>query len=204
MQNECSRVQLCYKEDILSLLPEAKRKLKIPRVAAQVMRTGTGRFDTLDDRTLVHILNGMPLSKRLLIATSVCKSWRVLREVRFALAAKTITAFASAIRTINAADSQYHLGGLTSEGLTLPLIYSQERALWASIDVPGDSIFAKGQCLLRCAPFVRWDPDALWRPSHCAHHDAQPLATTGSSSGFRMPRLSRTSSWTQRHATPGT
>ena len=85
------RLQLCSREDILALLPESKRLYKIPRpppVAAQAVREGTGHFDTMDDRTLVSILNRLPLEKRLLVAMCVCKSWRVLREVRcYALAA---------------------------------------------------------------------------------------------------------------------
>jgi hypothetical protein len=43
-------------------------------------RVGTGRFDVLDDPLLSKILVQVPFIHRLACATSVCKSWRSLRE----------------------------------------------------------------------------------------------------------------------------
>ena len=132
-------LQLCCREDILACLPENKRLYKIPKavpVAAQAAREGTGRFDTMDDRTLVVILNLLPLEKRLLVAMCVCKSWRVLREVQPSSSRDR----SSVIRRTN---KRYEFRG-------------QVPALWSHIDITYSSVFTKGDCLSK---FIQWLPD---------------------------------------------
>eukprot|EP00277_Geminigera_cryophila_P022402 CAMPEP_0179478516 /NCGR_PEP_ID=MMETSP0799-20121207/56992_1 /TAXON_ID=46947 /ORGANISM="Geminigera cryophila, Strain CCMP2564" /LENGTH=553 /DNA_ID=CAMNT_0021289697 /DNA_START=173 /DNA_END=1835 /DNA_ORIENTATION=+ len=69
--------------DILALLPEAAKSNKPPPavvVKSGKERVGTGRFDALDEELLLAIIKKIPFRYRLACTTSVCKSWRSLRD----------------------------------------------------------------------------------------------------------------------------
>ena len=77
---------LLARNDVLALLPEEKQgKEAVPRaapIASAAARTGTGRFDDLDDDILVNmILMRLPSKDRFTCAKAVCKPWRSLQEV---------------------------------------------------------------------------------------------------------------------------
>ena len=73
-----------HRDDVLSLLPEAKQQAELPRlkhVGVSAARSGTGYFDDIDDDLLVKmILAKMPSDSRFVCAISTCKAWRSLRD----------------------------------------------------------------------------------------------------------------------------
>jgi len=73
------------REEVLACLPEAKRsavvQFEAPVIASGSARTGTGRFDDIDDEILIPlIIARLPATDRFTCAISVCKAWRILRE----------------------------------------------------------------------------------------------------------------------------
>ena len=68
-------------QDVLALLPEARRGLKMPKPAPVKdgeARTGTGYFDDLDDEILADILGRLATEQRFACVMTVCKAWRRL------------------------------------------------------------------------------------------------------------------------------
>ena len=81
-------------DDVLALLPDAKRGLKLPKpepVKQGAARTGTGLFDTVDDEILVDILGHLDLKTRLQCVMTVCKAWRGLRSAKELWTSLTVT-----------------------------------------------------------------------------------------------------------------
>ena len=70
---------------VLMTLPmlQAKRSAVVapaPAIGKEEERTGTGRFDNLDQEVLRTIMKEVPFCQRLACATSVCKAWRRLSD----------------------------------------------------------------------------------------------------------------------------
>ena len=66
-------------DDVLALLPEAKRTLKPLAVGKGPARTGTGLFDEINDAILVSILGRLELKQRLecvlTVLTVLAREW---------------------------------------------------------------------------------------------------------------------------------
>ncbi len=81
-------------DDVLALLPDAKRGLRLPKpepVKQGAARTGTGLFDAVDDEILVDILGRLDLKTRLKCVMTVCKAWRGLRDAKELWTSLTVT-----------------------------------------------------------------------------------------------------------------
>jgi len=64
-----------------SCLPASQQTSKPTAAAGNSPRSGTGLFEALDDRILIPmILARLPARDRFTCATSVCASWRSLRD----------------------------------------------------------------------------------------------------------------------------